>query len=365
MTHADQIYVDIAGHDYSIYIGDKILGDFQAYLPDHLKTAPHFFICDENTQQYAKTMAGDRPLYSVKSGEESKSFAELQQVIAWALEQKVDRHSVLIAIGGGVVGDLSGFAASVILRGIPVVQVPTTLLSMVDSSVGGKTGINMPHGKNLVGTFYQPSAVLCDFSVLQSLPERELKAGYAEILKYGLLGNAEFFEWLKQHGRDVLALQPEALSHAVKISCEMKAQIVKEDEKEISGRRALPNLGHTFAHVFEAKMGYDGRLLHGEAVAIGMICAMELSVRKGWLNESDVQAVRAHMKEVGLKTTIAEAGLSEDVDLEKLYERMFSDKKVKAGAINFVVMKAIGQAFLDNSIEKDEVISVLRSCYKA
>lgn len=365
MTHADQIHVDIAGHDYFIYLGDKILGDFQTYLPDHLKTAPHFFICDEHTQEYAKSMAGDRPLYSVKSGEESKSFAVLQQVIAWALEQKIDRHSVLVAIGGGVVGDLSGFAASVILRGIPVVQVPTTLLSMVDSSVGGKTGINMPHGKNLVGTFYQPSAVLCDFDVLKTLPDRELKAGYAEILKYGLLGNAEFFEWLKQHGRDVLALQPEALSHAVKVSCEMKAQIVKEDEKEISGRRALLNLGHTFAHVFEAEMGYDRRLLHGEAVAVGMICAMELSVRKGWLNESDVQAVRAHMKEVGLKITIEQAGLPEDVDLEKLYERMFSDKKVKAGTINFVVMKAIGQAFLDNSIKKDEVISVLRSCYKA
>ena len=365
MTLTDQIHVDIAEHDYAIYFGSGLLEGFQAYLPEKLKMAPHFFICDEHTQEYAKPVAGGRPLYTVKSGEESKSFAELQQLIAWALEHKIDRHSVVIAIGGGVVGDLSGFAASIILRGVPIVQVPTTLLSMVDSSVGGKTGINMPHGKNLVGTFYQPSAVICDFDVLKTLPDRELKAGYAEILKYALLGNAGFFDWLKENGKKVLALEPEALSYAVKVSCEMKAQIVKEDERETSGRRALLNLGHTFAHVFEAEMGYDGRLLHGEAVAVGMICAMELSVRKGWLDEPDVRAVRAHMKDVGLKTTIAEAGLPQDVDVEKLYARMFSDKKVKAGAINFVVMKAIGQAFLDNSIEKEDVMAVLTSCYEA
>lgn len=359
----DFVDVDVLDKPYKIHIGEGVLSDFNSLLPENLKSAPLFFVCDENTQVYAKNISGGQPLYVVKAGEDSKSFSELQNLVSWALDNKIDRHSVLVAIGGGVIGDLAGFAASIILRGISVIQIPTTLLAMVDSSVGGKTGINSSHGKNLIGAFHQPSLVLCDLDVLKTLPEREIKAGYAEVLKYGLLGNEIFYAWLQQNGQDVLDLKPEAVKHAVRVSCEMKAQIVKEDERETSGRRALLNLGHTFGHVFEAEMGYDGRLLHGEAVSVGMVCAIDLSIRKGWLDEHVKDSVLAHMKQLGLKYKIADIGIPKDTDFKKLYKRMFSDKKAKAGKINFVVLKEIGESFQSNEISEDDIVATLTSCY--
>ncbi len=231
----------------------------------------------------------------VPAGEASKSMAVLAKLLDDILALGVDRGLVLIALGGGVIGDLAGFAAASLLRGVDYIQVPTSLLAQVDSSVGGKTGVNAAKGKNLIGAFYQPRAVLADTGVLASLPSRELHAGYAEIVKYGLLGDAEFFGWLETNSRAVLALEEEALRHAIKTSCAAKAAIVEADERE-AGQRALLNLGHTFAHAFEAEAHYDGRLLHGEAVAAGMGVAFELSARLGYCPEDDVARCKAHYR---------------------------------------------------------------------
>jgi 3-dehydroquinate synthase len=356
---ADILHVETSAARYPIYMGSGILSDFKQLLPEGLGKAPLYFVCDTATEIYARKIADGRPVFTAPSGEATKSFSKLQEIAEWALSHKIDRKSAIAAVGGGVIGDLAGFAASVILRGIPVVQVPTTLLAMVDSSVGGKTGINMPQGKNLIGAFHQPAAVICDFDVLTTLPEREMKAGYAEILKYALLGDAAFFDWLEENGAKVLALEPEAVAYAVRRSCEMKAEIVKADEKETTGKRALLNLGHTFAHAFEAAMGYDGRLLHGEAVAVGMMCAMELSVAKGLMSGQQVERVAQHMRALDLKSSIADIDLPENATPEALYDKMRGDKKASDGKINFILMTAIGQAFMTHDVEEGEVISVL------
>ncbi|MCB9964040.1 MAG: 3-dehydroquinate synthase [Rhodospirillales bacterium] len=358
-THYTTLHVALPHSPYDILIGESLLDRFAAMLPPSLSKSRKFFICDSNTELYARRIAGESPVFSVSAGEQSKSFSVFQDVLSWLLDHQVDRHSLIVAVGGGVVGDLAGFAAASVMRGVPVVQVPTSLLAMVDSSVGGKTGINMPQGKNLVGAFHQPSMVICDLEVLKTLPERELKAGYAEILKYALLGDSAFFDWLETHGQEVLDLNPEAVSYAVKRSCEMKRDIVVADEKETSGRRALLNLGHTFAHAFEAVMGYDGRLLHGEAVAVGMVCAMELSVRKNLMSAQQVERVVQHLSRLGLKAHLKDLRLPADVQAETLLEIMRGDKKAAEGSINFILMRGIGQAFLTGDVAKDDVIQVL------
>ena len=232
----------------------------------------------------------DTVMKSMKGGEPTKSYEGLQQVTDWLLEKGVNRQSVLIALGGGVIGDLGGFAASVTMRGIPYVQIPTTLLAQIDSSVGGKTGINTNQGKNLVGSFYQPQAVICDVGTLGTLPEREFKAGYAEMVKYGLINDADFFNALDGMNDNILDTKNDALMGAIETSCKAKATVVAADEKE-AGQRALLNLGHTFGHALEAACGYDGRLLHGEAVAMGMVMAFQLSEKMGLCSAEDVQAV--------------------------------------------------------------------------
>ena len=355
------LHVDLVQHSYPIHIGTGLLSRFEELLPESLRGRPAFLIYDQAVESWAQDLMPGQPRYAVPSGEASKSLNELETVLDWLLSEGADRHSYIIAIGGGVTGDLAGFAAATLMRGVPVVQVPTTLLAMVDSSVGGKTGINTPRGKNLIGAFHQPAAVLCDFDVLKTLPKRELKAGYAEILKYALLGDAVFFEWLEEHGKDVLSLQPDALSFAINRSCEMKAEIVQADEREKSGLRALLNLGHTFAHAFEAVMGYDGRLIHGEAVAVGLVCAMELSNAKNLMPSQQSERVVQHMSSIGMKTSIADLALPENLSPDTLIDLMRHDKKAKDGQLTFILLTELGKSFVSEDVSEEDVVTVLKS----
>ena len=293
----------------------------------------------------------------VDSGEHSKDLATLGGVLEDILGRGIERTTVLVALGGGVVGDLTGFAASVLLRGVPFVQMPTTLLAQVDSSVGGKTGVNSAHGKNLIGTFYQPRLVLADVATLGSLPGRELRAGYAEIVKYGLIDDPAFFAWLERNGAALLAGDRDVLRAAVAHSCRAKARIVAADERE-SGSRALLNLGHTFAHALEAEAGYDGSLLHGEAVAFGIVLAHRLSAALDLCSEDDAARVAAHFHAVGLPS---EAGSLPAIrwDPSALIERMKHDKKVRDGRMTFVLTRGIGRAFLSQDVPREALVALL------
>lgn len=275
--------------------------------------------------------------FDIPDGEQYKNLDTLNDVFSFMLEQKLDRKSVLVALGGGVVGDLGGFAAATFMRGIRFVQVPTTLLAQVDSSVGGKTAVNHPLGKNLIGAFYQPIAVDIDINVLKTLPQREIAAGLAEVIKYGLIMDREFFDWCEDFAEELKALEPEAISYAIHRSCELKAQVVEEDEKE-SNRRMILNFGHTFAHAIENGLGY-GEWLHGEAVGCGMVQAAELSALIGNFPKEDVARVRALVEKIGCPTVAPCLG-----GKDKWFEIMKLDKKATAGKIKFVVLEEIGQA---------------------
>lgn len=289
----------------------------------------------------------------VAPGEQSKSFEGLADVSDRLLALELDRGDLITAFGGGVVGDLAGFAAAIYKRGIDFVQIPTTLLAQVDSSVGGKTAIDTPRGKNLVGAFHQPRLVLADLSVLATLPEREMRAGYAEIVKYGLLGDRTFFEWLEAHVADVLAREPAALSHAVARSIEMKAEIVAEDERE-QGRRALLNLGHTFAHALEAETGYGAALLHGEAVGAGMALAFRFSAAQGLAVGQDAERAGRAIAASGLPTRLSEVP-GHPFDAGRLVSHMAQDKKAEAGRLTFILARAIGDTFVAKDVAADAV----------
>jgi len=290
-------------------------------------------------------------------GEETKSYDQLEAVLEGLLAGGVDRRTLIIALGGGVIGDLAGFAAAILLRGVPFIQIPTTLLAQVDSSVGGKTGINSRSGKNLVGAFHQPRLVLADLDVLDSLSPREMRAGYAEIVKYGLINDPDFFAWLEQTGARLLEGDRAARQHAVAVSCRAKAAIVARDERE-QGDRALLNLGHTFGHAFEAVAGYSGTLLHGEAVAIGMVHAFELSERLRLCPPGRSERVQAHLKEVGLPVRLADiSGPSWTVD--SLLTAMRKDKKTQVGSLTFVLARDIGAAFVARDVPEDAVRALL------
>lgn len=367
-----KVSIDLDHVSYDIHIGSGILQNAADYLPFDINGRRAFIITDKHVEAegYASTLKGALENAQAKSveilivppGEQSKSFDELRRILDWLLEHGVTRQSVIFTVGGGVVGDLGGFVASIIMRGIPFVQVPTTLLAQVDSSVGGKTGIDVTQGKNLVGSFYQPAAVLCDLDVLQTLPKRELLAGYAEIVKYGLINDPEFFIWLEAHGSDLCGYDKENLAYAVEVSCSKKAEIVSEDERE-NGWRALLNLGHTFAHMLEAAAGYDGRLLHGEAVSIGMVLAMKLSVRMGVLDELDAERVEGHLKSVGLPVTIQDISPALEQIPEELLCFLKYDKKATEKGIVFILLRAIGKAFISQDVNMDDVLNVItESC---
>jgi 3-dehydroquinate synthase len=295
--------------------------------------------------------------HALPPGEATKGWAGLEDAVEWLLDRKVERRDVVVAFGGGVIGDLAGFAAAVLRRGVRFVQIPTTLLAQVDSSVGGKTGINTRHGKNLVGAFHQPSLVLADIDVLGTLPVRDFLAGYGEVVKYGLLGDAAFFEWLETNGPALAAGDSGLRQRAVCRSVEMKAGIVSRDETE-EGERALLNLGHTFCHALEAATGYSDRLLHGEGVAIGCALAFELSARMGLCSQEEPSRVRAHLRAMGMKTDLAD--ITGDLPgPEALLALMSQDKKVVDGRLRFILARGIGEAFVADGVDPYEVSRLL------
>jgi len=292
----------------------------------------------------------------VPPGEGSKSYAAFETVCEAIIAARIERGDLVIALGGGVIGDLAGFAAACVRRGLDFVQVPTTLLAQVDSSVGGKTGINSPQGKNLIGAFHQPILVVADTALLDTLPAREFRAGYAEVAKYGLIGDAAFFSWLEANWQDVFAGGP-SREHAIAVCCRAKAAIVARDERE-TAERALLNLGHTFGHALEAACGFSERLLHGEAVALGMALAFEFSARKGLIAEADAARAAAHLAAVGLPTHLSEvSGGVPGVDV--LMELIAQDKKVKRGKLTFILLRGVGQAFVENNVDAAEVRAFL------
>jgi 3-dehydroquinate synthase len=294
---------------------------------------------------------------ALPAGEATKCWAQLERSTEWLLSQKVERGDIVVAFGGGVIGDLAGFAAAVLRRGVRFVQIPTTLLAQVDSSVGGKTGINSPAGKNLIGAFHQPSLVLADTDLLSTLERRDFLAGYGEVVKYGLLGDAKFFDWLEGNATGMADGDVAAQVRAVTRSCEMKADIVMRDETE-QGDRALLNLGHTFCHALEAATGYSDRLLHGEGVAIGCALAFELSSRLGLCSQEDPSRVRAHLKAMGMKTDLAD--IPGDLpDAAALLDLMAQDKKVLDGKLRFILARGIGDAFITSDVPADAVLNVL------
>lgn len=290
-------------------------------------------------------------------GEQTKSFSYLERLVEALLEAGAERGSLIVALGGGVIGDLAGFAAGMVKRGLDFAQIPTTLLSQVDSSVGGKTAINTAQGKNLAGLFHQPRVVVADIAVLKSLPRREMLGGYAETVKYGLLGDAEFFFWLEKHAQAALSGEAEAMTHAIAHSCAMKAEIVARDERE-TGDRALLNLGHTFGHGLEAATSYSDRLIHGEGIAIGSVLAFKLSARLGLADPKDADRVERHLRSMGLKTRLSDIP-GPPLNAETILSHMRHDKKASGGRMVFVLVRGIGRAFLARDVPEEAVRAVL------
>ncbi len=368
MSQHQKVAVALADRSYEIIVGSGVLTNVAEYILPVLAGKRAIIISDSNVEPLYGEMLG-KQLHArgigvaglmVQAGEGSKSFANFEMVMEALLQQKVDRKTTIIALGGGVVGDLAGFAASVLLRGVPFIQIPTSLLAQVDSSVGGKTAINSSSGKNLIGSFYQPRLVLADSDVLGTLPVREMRAGYAEIIKYGLIMDAEFYRWCLANGAKLLSGDKAAIHHAVVKSCEMKARIVAEDERE-ADRRALLNFGHTFGHALEAETGFGERLIHGEAVAIGMVMACRLSARMGLIDDAVEHELAAHFAALGMLASPLE--VAQAWDAGKIAGHFVEDKKAEDGALTFVVLDAIGDARVaknvDAALARDVVASFL------
>ncbi|MDG2482256.1 MAG: 3-dehydroquinate synthase [Alphaproteobacteria bacterium] len=357
MSTREVLHVPLGDRAYDIVVGSGLLGCAGELIGPVLNRPRVVVVTDRTvaglyleTLQAAFDTAGiSHDTIVLPPGEQTKDFQHFEELLDRLLDMGLERSDMVIALGGGVIGDLTGFAASVLRRGIDFIQIPTTLLAQVDSSVGGKTGIDTRHGKNLIGAFHQPRLVLADTDILATLPRRELLAGYAEVVKYGLLGDHALFEWLEVHGSAVVAGDPDAIRRAVLTSCAAKARVVAADEKE-AGERALLNLGHTFGHALEVASGFGADLLHGEAVAIGMVMAFGLSVRLGHCSRQDAGRIRQHFKAVGLPAHPRDLGLAEQ-DAGVLVEHMAQDKKVQDGRVTFVLARAIGDAFLTRDVE--------------
>ena len=353
-----RIEVALGERSYPVIIEQGLLDRAGTYLADFARDNRLVVVTDENVwaaqgERLIRGLGGIEAVPVVlPPGEDSKSWATLAALAERLIELGVERGDHILAFGGGVIGDLGGFAAAIVKRGCGLIQVPTTLLAQVDSSVGGKTGINAG-GKNLVGAFHQPALVLIDPACLDTLDRRQLRSGYAEIVKYALIEDPEFFDWLEEAAPRVLALEPEALHRAIAASVAGKTRIVAEDERETGGRRALLNLGHTFGHALEAETGFSDRLLHGEAVAAGIALAFDLSVERGFCPAADAERVHAHLKACGLPSGLAEAGAA--AGGKKLLGHMMSDKKRRHGRLRFILTRGIGKAFLDNEVEPGEV----------
>lgn len=365
----EMIPVELAGRSYDVLIERGCVLEHFAerardyYEPYGARGVP--FVADKSTHDLfqepisaALSQGGARAEWFVaEPGEAAKSWEVLERLTGWLLKLEVTRSDHVFALGGGVIGDLAGFACAVTKRGCGFVQIPTTLLAQVDSSVGGKTAINTAAGKNLIGAFHQPSAVLIDPLVLDTLPDREMRAGFAEVLKYGLLGDAQFFAWLEEHGPAVLAREPAALTHAIATSIRAKARIVAEDELETSGKRALLNLGHTFGHALEAETGYSQRLLHGEAVALGMVLAAKYSAQHGSLSASDADRAQRAIAAAGLPSVLASLELN--CNGATLVDHMRHDKKMERGSLPFLLLHELGDAYLARDVALDDVAAFL------
>ena len=362
----DPIVVNVAlgNRAYDIVIGRGTLASLGARIAALRPGAATIIVTDENVARHhlAAAQASLRAAnvrsseIIVTPGEPTKCWRALETVSEGILAARIERGDLVIALGGGVVGDLAGFAAAVARRGLDYVQVPTTLLAQVDSSVGGKTAINSRHGKNLIGAFHQPVLVIADTALLDTLPPREFRAGYAEVVKYGLLGDADFFFWLDKNWRELFS-GGDAREHAISVSCLHKAGIVARDERE-NGERALLNLGHTFGHAFEAACGFSDRLLHGEAIGLGIALAFEFSARRGLLPMADAERAIGHLAAVGLPTHVREvAGGAPRLDT--LMNLITQDKKVKRGKLTFILVRGIGNAFIAPDVDAGEVESFL------
>lgn len=364
-TKTETIRVELGSRSYDIHVGNGLIAQGGAYLKPLLRRARTAIVTDETvaklhlpTLQKALDRSAIRhDVLALPAGEASKSFANLERVTGWLLDQGIERGDLVIALGGGVIGDLTGFAAAIARRGMEFAQIPTTLLSQVDSSVGGKTGINTPQGKNLVGAFHQPRLVLADLGALETLPRRDFRAGYAEIVKYGLINDRAFFDWLDKNLDALIEGDEAARLQAIVTSCRAKASIVAMDERE-SNLRALLNLGHTFGHAIEAATGFSDRLVHGEAVAIGMSLAFQLSNKLGLCPAEDVARMQRHLKRAGLPSHLSDVpGTLPGPD--GLIALMGQDKKVVDGALTFILARGIGKAFITRDVPKDALRAVL------
>lgn len=360
------IHVPLGARAYDVHVGPGLLARSGALIAPLLRRPRVTVVTDEavgalHLDALCRGLdAGGIAMthLALPPGEATKCWAQLERTAEWLLDAQVERGDVVIALGGGVIGDLVGFAAAILRRGVRFVQIPTSLLAQVDSSVGGKTGINSPRGKNLIGAFHQPSLVLADTGVLDTLAPRDFLAGYGEVVKYGLLGDAAFFDWLETHAPDMAAGDEAARIHAVARSVQMKADIVARDETE-QGDRALLNLGHTFCHALEAATGYSARLLHGEGVAIGCALAFELSARLGLCAQDVPGRLRAHLRAMNMKTDLAD--IPGDLpDADGLLALMAQDKKVQDGTLHFILARAIGDAFITSDVPRDAVRAVLK-----
>lgn len=361
----ETVHVDLGDRSYDVLVGPDLLSDAAALITPFLARPRVAIVTDATVASFhrgalEKVLSAEGisvSTFELPAGEATKSWAHLEATVSWLLDQKIERRDMVIALGGGVIGDLVGFAAAILRRGVRFVQIPTSLLAQVDSSVGGKTGINSTHGKNLVGAFHQPTLVLADTAVLDTLEPRQFLSGYGEVVKYGLLGDLAFFEWLEANGPDIAAGDMAKRVYAVKRSVEMKAEIVQRDETE-QGDRALLNLGHTFCHALEAATGYSDRLFHGEGVAIGCGLAYELSARLGLCSQEAPSRVRAHLKSMGMKTDLRDI----PGDLpgpSALLELMAQDKKVIDGKLRFILARDLGAAFVADDVPSDQVLTVL------
>ena len=370
MNHSmavETVPVALGQRSYDIHIGSGLLEKAGALLSPLLPRSRTVVVTDENvaTVQLPRLEKGLRECavelqtIILPAGEQTKSFKQLEALTARLLELGVERNDIIIALGGGVIGDLVGFSAAILRRGCRFAQIPTTLLAQVDSSVGGKTAINTSQGKNLVGAFHQPAIVIADVNALETLSARQMRAGYAEVLKYGALGDARFFDWLEANGEAVLDGDTTARVEAIKTSCLVKSSIVAADETE-KGARALLNLGHTFGHAFEAAYGYSDTLLHGEGVAVGMALAFEYSARMGLAPATDAERLKSHLRSLRLPAGISDLSSAKALTAETLAAHMMQDKKVEQGELTLILANAIGKAKIVKNVSRDDIEAFLK-----
>jgi 3-dehydroquinate synthase len=365
MSEVDRLRVELGERAYDILIGPGLIADTGEHILPLMRRRQAVIVTDETVAKsllaplrHSLDTAGiAHHTIALPPGEGTKDLAHFGRLVDDILACNIERGTMLVALGGGVVGDICGFAAATLLRGIDFVQIPTTLLAQVDSSVGGKTAINTAAGKNLLGAFYQPRLVLADTGALASLPRRELLAGYAEVVKYGLIADARFFDWLDAEGGKVCDLEPAALNRAVLTSCRMKAEIVAGDERETGDSRALLNFGHTFGHALEAETGFGDALLHGEAVALGMVLAFDFAVRLGIASGQDATRVRRHIARRGLPSELGAIGLAGKAD--PLLAHMGKDKKVRDGKITLILPRRIGDAYVMREAKSEDLRAFL------